>query len=66
MTEVEATAKIREFVRANTSVDYDPDWIKLSGKGDGPLTWTAYYSAVHFYPAEIAAEATIDGGEYIV
>jgi hypothetical protein len=61
MDQREARALVRTFVRDNTGVDADPDWIRRDGR-----FWRAYYGAEHFYRDEMAAGMIIDGGEYIL
>jgi hypothetical protein len=62
----EATIKVREFVNAQTGVDADPDLIRRMKDDNGRKVWRALYYANHFYPEEIAAGSTVDGGEYSV
>jgi hypothetical protein len=66
MNRLEATAKARAFVLANTGVDADPDsmWL-IEGPAD-VRSWRAFYSAAHFFPEVADGRATVDGGEYIV
>jgi hypothetical protein len=61
MSRDDAIRRAREFVLQTTGIDADPDRMDLRGS-----TWRAFYGAVHFYTAEIAAGAIIDGGEYNV
>jgi hypothetical protein len=62
----EATVKVREFVRTQTGVDADPDWMKRTKNDNGRKVWRALYSAKHFYAEEMAPGVTVDGGEYFV
>ena len=66
MNQTEATSRARAFVLANTGVDADPDDIELTTGVNNMPTWRAFYSVAHFHAEELAAGATIDGGEYIV
>lgn len=66
MNQMEATAKARAFVLANTGIDAEPDSMRLVENPGGSRTWTAFYSAAHFFPEVAAGRATVDGGEYIV
>lgn len=66
MNKLEATARARAFVLANTDVDADPDSIRLVEGPAGVRPWRTFYSAAHFFPEVAAGRATIDGGEYIV
>jgi hypothetical protein len=66
MNKLEATARARAFVLANTGVDADLDSIRLIERPADARSWRALYSAAHFFPEVAAGQATVDGGEYIV
>jgi hypothetical protein len=66
MNQMEAMAKARAFVLANTGVHAEPDSIRLIENPDGSRTWSASYAAAHFFPEVAAGRATVDGGEYFV